>query len=94
MAIYSISKEGVAAFEQLAKDLTKLNSDIEACGTTLTTTVTALGENLGVFEEKIIELIYKINNTQEKGRESIELLVQKVSHKANDINELLNQGLA
>ena len=57
MAKYGINKEGVDALNQLANDLGSINKDIEDDGKKLKTTVSSLGDNLGIYEDQILELI-------------------------------------
>lgn len=94
MATYGISREGVDALKQLASDMSSINNDIETCGSKLSSTVTGLNEGLGIYEEMILELISKVNNTQEKGRESVELLTTKITKLASDVEALVNAGLS
>lgn len=94
MAVYGISKEGADALKQLATDMSTLNNDIQECGQKLTTKVSGLGEGLGIYEEQILELIAGVNQTQEKGRESVELLTNKVKKMAADVEAMVSAGLA
>lgn len=66
MAKYGINKEGVASLNQLANDLGTINKDIEDDGKKLKSTVSGLSDNLGIYEEQIIELIDKVNTEQQK----------------------------
>ena len=70
MAKFGINKEGVAALRQLEKDLKSINTEIETSGKTLKAAVSGIGEGLGIYEEKILELVDSVNNTQRTGRES------------------------
>lgn len=94
MAKYGISKEGVDALKQLATDMSTLNNDIQECGKKLTTKISGLGEGLGVYEDQILDLVSGVNRTQEKGRESVELLTTKVKKMASDVEALVSAGLA
>lgn len=94
MAVYGISKEGVDALKQLASDMSKLNNDIQEAGKKLTTTVNGLGEGLGVYEDQILELVSGVNAAQDKGRESVDLLTNKVNKMAADVEALVQAGLA
>lgn len=94
MAVYGISKEGADALKQLATDMSTLNNDIQECGQKLTAKVSGLGEGLGIYEEQIFELIAGVNQTQEKGRESVELLTNKVKKMAADVEAMVSAGLA
>lgn len=93
MATYGISREGVDALKQLSTDLGSLNNDIEECGSKLTSAVSGLSEGLGIYDEQILDLIAKVNATQEKGRSSVELLTTKVNKLASDVEALVNAGL-
>ena len=57
MAKFGINKEGVAALRQLEKDLKSINTEIETSGKTLKAAVSGIGEGLGIYEEKILELV-------------------------------------
>lgn len=94
MAVYGISKEGADALKQLATDMGNLNNDIQECGRKLTTKVTGLGEGLGIYESQILDLVAGVNQAQEKGRESVELLTNKVKKMAADVEALVSAGLA
>ena len=94
MAVYGISREGADALKQLATDMGNLNNDIQECGRKLTTKINGLGEGLGIYETQIIELVAGVNQTQEKGRESVELLTTKVKKMAADVEVMVNAGLA
>ena len=93
MAKFGINKEGVAALRQLEKDLKSVNTEIETSGKTLKAAVSGIGEGLGIYEEKILELVDSVNNTQRTGRESVEQLTGKISDKITDIEELISAGL-
>ena len=56
-------------------------------------TVSGLSDNLGIYEEQIIELIDKVNTEQQKGRDSIQQLSAKVKKMADDADALVNMGL-
>ena len=92
MAKYGISAEGVSALNQLASDMSTINDDIEENGRTLKAAVASLGEDLGLYEEEILDLISEVNKAQEKGRESVELLTQKVKTLASNVQNLINLG--
>lgn len=94
MAVYGISKEGANALKQLATDMSNLNNDIQECGKKLTAKISGLGEGLGIYESQILELVAGVNQTQEKGRESIELLTSKVEKMADDVEAMVQAGLA
>ena len=93
MAKYGINKEGVASLNQLANDLGTINKDIEDDGKKLKSTVSGLSDNLGIYEEQIIELIDKVNTEQQKGSDSIQQLSAKVKKMADDADALVNMGL-
>lgn len=92
MAAYGISKEGADALKQLATDMGNLNNDIQECGKKLTTKISGLGESLGLYESKILELVSSVNQTQEKGRESVELLTTKIKKMAADVEAMVSVG--
>lgn len=94
MAKYGISKEGADSLKQLATDMSTLNNDIQECGRKLTSKVSSLGEGLGLYEDQILDLVANINRTQEKGRESVELLTNKVKKMAADVEAMVCAGLA
>lgn len=93
MAKYGINKEGVEALNQLANDLGNINNDIDDDGKKLKNTVSSLGDNLGIYEDQILELIENVNATQQKGRESIQQLSAKVKKMASDAEALVSAGL-
>lgn len=93
MAKYGISPEGVSALTQLATDMSTINNDIEENGRALKAVVASLGEDLGLYEDEILDLISEVNKAQEKGRESVNLLTQKVKSLASDIQGLVSMGI-
>lgn len=93
MAKYGINKEGVDALNQLANDLGSINKDIEDDGKKLKSTVSSLGDNLGIYEDQILELIENVNQAQQRGRESIQQLSAKVKKMASDAEALVSAGL-
>ena len=93
MAKYGINKEGVDALNQLANDLGSINKDIEDDGKKLKSTVSSLGDNLGIYEDQIFELIENVNQAQQRGRESIQQLSAKVKKMASDAEVLVSAGL-
>lgn len=93
MAKYGINKEGVDSLRQLANDLGNINKDIEDDGKKLKTTVSSLGDNLGIYEDQILEVVESVNSAQQKGRESVQQLSAKVTKMADDAEALVSAGL-
>ena len=93
MAKYGINPEGVASLNQLATDLQKINRDIEECGKKLKTTVGRYGDQLGIYEDQINELVNSVTGTQKNGREAIDQLTASVKKMAQDVQGLVNAGL-
>ena len=93
MAKIAISKEGVDALNQLAADMSRLNSDIEDAGKRLKTTIAGYGDSLGIYEEQINVLVDRVNKAQLSGRESIELLTEEIKKLAQNVEALVAAGL-
>lgn len=93
MARYGINQQGVDSLNQLASDLRGVNNEIDNCGKELKNNIVSIGENLGIYEEQILEIINSVNTTQEKGRESIEHLAAKLRKMSIEVEELVNIGL-
>lgn len=93
MAKYGISAEGVSALNQLASDMSTINDDIEESGRTLKSKISGIGDGLGVYGDEILDLVSDVNNAQEKGRESVNQLTQKIKSLANEIQGLVSMGL-
>ncbi len=93
MAKYGISNEGVQSLNQLASDMSKLNDDIEKAGKTLKATISGYGDGLGIYEEKINDLVDCVNAAQEKGRESVEQLTEAIKKLAQTVQDLVSAGL-
>lgn len=93
MAKFGISNEGVQSLNQLASDMSQLNGDIEECGKTLKSSISGYSDGLGIYEEKILELVESVNSAQEEGRESIEQLTASVKKLSQTVQELVNAGL-
>ena len=93
MAKYGINPEGVESLRQLATDMSTINDDIEENGRTLKAAVSGIGDGLGIYEDEILDLVTNVNSSQEKGRESINQLTQKVESLATEIEGLVSMGL-
>ena len=88
--IISISKEGASALYELAKNLKENNGNIKDACYYLKTKVDGLGSTLGIYEEKLHELITEVENIQRKGGEAIEVLSVKSDKLASDIELIVN----
>ena len=93
MAKYDISAKGAADLRQLAKDLNTINSDIENNGKTLKKAVANIGNRLGTYEDKILELVQSVTASQKKGRDSVDQLAKKITALASEIETLVSAGL-
>mgnify|MGYP004631690893 FL=1 len=93
MAKYQISEKGVAELKKLAADMSSLNNDIDDNGRKLTAVIGGLSDGLGIYEDEIMDLVSSVNATKEKGRESVEVLTEKINKLADDVEELVNAGL-
>lgn len=89
MTKYAISAEGAAAMRKLASDMRSLESDISTASSTLTGKVSGLGDGLGVFEEKILEVIGQVDAAQKTGESAIETLSTQIDGKASTIEGLI-----
>ena len=69
MARFGINSQGVDSLNQLAKDMVDINKNISENSKKLKTTISNLGEDLGEYEDKILDLVTSINRSQEKGGE-------------------------
>ena len=92
MTKFAISKEGADAMRKLAKDMNSLEAYIATASSTLTTTVAGLGDGLGVFEDKIAEVVAQVNSAQKTGEAAIETLSSAIEGKASQIESLLGFG--
>lgn len=90
---YGISSAGVSALRKLSTDMNSINSDIRDCCTTLSSVVSGLGDSLGEFEEPILDLIDKVDNTQSKAEDSVSGLATKVSSLADKAESILSAGI-
>jgi len=90
---YGISSEGVTALRTLATDMSSINSEIEASGSQLESTVSGLSDGLGVYGDQILDVIQSVNKEQEKGRDSVEKLTQKINALASQIESLVSAGI-
>lgn len=93
MARFGINSQGVDSLNQLAKDMVDINKNISENSKKLKTTISNLGEDLGEYEDKILDLVTSINRSQEKGGESVEILSEKLKKTAEDLSRLINAGL-
>lgn len=93
MAGYGINQQGVENLQKLASDLHHFNDNFEEAGRALRQRVADLSDELGVYEDEIIEIIDSVNAEQEKGREALNYLALKIEHQADEVSELLALGL-
>ena len=94
MARYGISKEGADSMRNLAGSLRRGTEDIQEGGNTLRSSIASMGEELGIYEEEILEVVAEINLAQNKGHQAIETLITKANKKAAEIDALVSAGLA
>ena len=93
MAKYGINLQGVSSLNQLAKDMVDINKSISENSRALKATITGKGEELGEYEDQILDLVTSINRSQEKGGESIDILTERIKKIAEDLNRLISAGL-
>lgn len=93
MTKFGISEQGSAALRQLSSDLKNANKEIEQSSKTLIATISGLGEDLGMYEQCIIELAKKIEKSQESAKDSVEDLAEKLTKMASNIDALVGKGL-
>ena len=60
MAGYGINQQGVENLQKLASDLHHFNDNFEEAGRALRQRVADVSDELGVYEDEIIEIIYGI----------------------------------
>lgn len=89
MAFYDISREGVENFHQLSQDLKSLNIDIAQEGQVLRQAVISLSDSLGIYGDKILEMLDTVNRIQEDASGSIDLLVMQVEAQAKAIESIV-----
>ena len=85
----AISPEGVAALRELAQNLRVNNENIKSACDSLQQTVTALGEELGTFENDINDEISKIKAAQNNSNDAIDKLAVQTEELAEKVEELL-----
>lgn len=90
MAGYGINQQGVENLQKLASDLHHFNDNFEEAGRALRQRVADVSDELGVYEDEIID---SVNAEQEKGREALNYLALKIEHQADEVSELLALGL-
>ena len=90
MAGYGINQQGVENLQKLASDLHHFNDNFEEAGRALRQRVADVSDELGVYEDEIID---SVNAEQEKGREALNYLALKIEHQAEEVSELLALGL-
>lgn len=93
MAKYAINAEGAEGLRLLAQKALGYSSAIEEAGAVLKSGVSSLS-GLGIYEEKITELINEVDMERAAGSEAVENVAKVLTDKANDIDELVNAGLA
>ena len=93
MAKYAISAEGAEGLRLLAQKALGYSSAIEEAGETLKSGISGL-KGLGIYEERIIEVVDEIDLARAGGSEAVENVAKTLKNKAKDIDELVNAGLA
>ena len=93
MTRYGVSKEGVESLNQLASDLDSLNGEIHDAGRRLRSQVFSVEEGLGIFDRQILNIIAKVDATQEVGNEAVEQLSANVKKLASEVEALVSTGL-
>lgn len=93
MAKYAISAEGSEGLRLLAQKALGYSSAIEEAGETLKKGISGLN-GLGIYEERIIEVVNEVDMARMGGSEAVENVAKVLTDKANDIDELVNAGLA
>lgn len=89
MTKFAISTEGAASMRKLSSDMRSLSEDIASRSGTLSSTVSGLGERLGVFEEKIMEVVAQVDSAQKVGEGAIETLSASIDGMAGKIESLV-----
>lgn len=92
MTKYGVSNEGVESLDQLAGDLDSLNEEIHEAGRKLSSRVSAVEEGLGIFDRQIINIVSKVNATQEAGNETVDQLSASVKKLASEVEALVSAG--
>ncbi len=93
MAKFGISKEGADALRQLSTDIKSTNDEIRQSGKTLIAAASSLGDDLGLYESDIVDLVKKVDKTQENAESSIEELAGKLNKMAANVDALVGKGL-
>ena len=89
----AVSKAGVEALRELAKNLRANNESIKAACNSLQKTVGTLGEDIGIYKDDINERVTRIKAAQTKGEDDIEILVGKTEELAAKVEEMVQQLL-
>lgn len=93
MARYAINAEGATLLRGLAKQLyTEANSILESSAV-LESKIFTVGDELGIYESEILEVIQQNRNTLNTNRVNILNLAQLVLQKANEIDEFVSLNL-
>lgn len=93
MAKYAISLEGVQSLQNLSAGITcSVHKLVESIQLLYETTVN-LQDELGIYSDEILNIVWQHKKTLEENREDIMLLVQKARKKADEITELIAMGL-
>lgn len=87
MAKVAVTKEGAGEIRDLGNNLRTTLNDIETCGSELVSSLSQI-DDLGDFENDVLELAKGINQAQVAGLEAVEGLIKKLGQLADDI-ELL-----
>ena len=88
MARYPVTKEGAQGLRTLAKDLQSTVTDLSACSSKLSSTISSLNE-LGDFRGEIEGIVQQVLKAQDAGRDSVEQLSGKVSSLAGKVEAAL-----
>lgn len=93
MTKYAISEEGADAVELLSKKLLEASKKIDDNSIKLKNDVNAVSGELGIFREKIHDLINRNTASLDHYRDSIEYISNKTRKLSENIRELVHVGL-
>ena len=92
MAKYAVSPEGAESLRDLSARVNGYIEGIREAGDTLKNGISGLS-GLGLFEDKILEVVAEIERLQNQGEQAVQTVSDKLTNKADEIEAILNSGL-
>ena len=91
--LYDLSPEGIENLRTLSSNLERSAANIQDCGNTLKNGISAMNGDLGVFEDRINDLVDEIRSAENKSIQAIEDTCQFIQSKIEKMEIIIGLGL-